>query len=168
MAQQLNTLLNHTYEVQSPVECTVRNAAGAFILTAYPGTPVQFVADGQPVTLSVDSATLLPVSGKTRMVDIVAAVPTGEAIEHLNEATLTIKHATWYENETQTTLQVQPSAWKNEVMTCYLKTLSPVVVSGVQWLYGEPAMMDGFTFVVALQQVDSSTIIANLAYTLKQ
>ena len=82
---------------------------------------------------------------------------------------LTVKHATWFDNsQNASKARVIPAAWKNEVMTCYLKTSVPVELSGVQWLYGEPAMMTGFTFVIALQQIDASTVLANLAYSLKQ
>ena len=169
MAQQLNTLLNHTYEVQSPVECSVRNAAGAFILTAYPGTPVQFVADGHPVTLSADSATLLPAVAKTQQIGS-GSTPllTGEPVKALESSALTINHATWFDNATQSSLAVQPAPWKNAVMTCYLKTAVPVALSGVTWLYGQPSMVEGYTFVIALQQVDASSILANLAYIIPQ
>ena len=169
MAQQLNTLLNHTYEVQSPVECTVRNAAGAFVLTAYPGTPVQFVADGQPVTLSADSATLLPAIARTQQIGSSGAASlTGEAVKVLHSPALTISHATWFDNTTQASIAVQAAAWKNEVMTCYLKTAVPVELAGVTWIYGQPIMAEGYTCVIALQQVDASTILANLAYTISQ
>jgi hypothetical protein len=42
----------------------------------------------------------------------------------------------------------------------------PVSLSGVTWIYGEPTMAEGYTFVVALQQIDAFTVLANLAYTL--
>ena len=159
-----------TRMMQTPVECTVTSAAGNVILTAYPGTPVQFVADGQPVMLSADAAALLPVVAKMQQISsgAGAASLTGEPVKELNSASLTICHATWFDNATQSTIAVQPAAWKNEVMTCYLKSSIPVAFAGVTWLYGEPAMMEGYTFVIALQQVDASTILANLAYTLPQ
>lgn len=93
---------------------------------------------------------------------------TGEKVVALTSGSLTAKHATWFDNKAQSSISVQAAPWKNEVMTCYLKTAVPVELSGVIWLYGEPAMMEGFTFVVALQQVDASTVLANLAYSLKQ
>lgn len=170
MAQILNTLLNRTYEVQTPVECTVTSAAGNVILTAYPGSPVQFVADGQPVMLSADAATLLPAVAKLQQISSggSTATLTGEPVKVLSASTLTINHATWFDNTTQASISVLPAAWKNEVMTCCLKSSIPVALSGVTWLYGEPVMMEGCTFVIALQQVGASTVLANLAYTIKQ
>ena len=150
----------------------MRDAAGRLILTAWPGTPEQFVADGRPVTLSSDFATLLPANGSSAPVDAgsggAVLSATGEPVVALSESELTMKHATWFDNAEQTAITVLPAAWKNEVMTCYLKTAVPVELSGVTWLYGEPAMMAGFSFVVALQQIDATTVLANLAYSLKQ
>lgn len=81
-------------------------------------------------------------------------------------ADLTVKHATWFDNsQNASKVRVIPAAWKNEVMTCYLKTAVPVTLSGVQWLYDEPGMLQGGTYVVALQQIDAATVLANLAYT---
>lgn len=169
MAQILNTLLNHTYEVQTPVECTVTSAAGNVILTAYPGTPVQFVADGQPVMLSADAAALLPVVAKMQQIGSGGSASfTGEPVKELSSSTLTINHATWFDNATQSTIAVQPAAWKNEVMTCYLKTTVPVELSGVQWIYGDVAFTEDCFHVIALQQVDASTVVANLAYSFPQ
>jgi hypothetical protein len=53
-------------------------------------------------------------------------------------------------------------------MTCYLKTSMPVSLSGVTWIYGEPTMAEGYTYVIALQQLDDATVLANLAYSLPQ
>lgn len=92
----------------------------------------------------------------------------GERVSALTGAELPIRHATWFNNADQTAISVQPAAWQDRVLTCYLKTEVPVSLSGVNWLYGEPAMMEGFSFVIALQQVDASTVLANLAYTIKQ
>lgn len=93
---------------------------------------------------------------------------TGEPVMPQLGDKLTVCNATWFDNTAQSSISVQAAPWKNEVMTCYLKTAVPVKLSGVTWLYGEPAMMEGFTFVIALQQVDASTVLANLAYSLKQ
>ena len=172
MSQQFNTIYQWRYEVSSPDECQVTDAAGRLILTAWPGTPEQFVADGQLVTLSSDFATLLPANGSSAPVDAgsggAVLSATGEPVVALSESELTMKHATWFDNAEQTAITVLPAAWKNEVMTCYLKTAVPVELSGVTWLYGEPAMMAGFSFVVAVQQIDATTVLANLAYSLKQ
>ncbi len=169
MPQLLKTLMNRTYEVQTPVECTVTNSVGITILTAYPGTPVQFVADGKMVTLSADAAILRLVEGKSTVSGGGGgASAAGEPVRPLLSDTLKIQHATWFNNAEQSAITVQPAEWENRVLTCYLKTTCPVSLSGVNWLYGEPAMMEGYTFVIALQQVDASTVLANLAYTIKQ
>ena len=173
MSQQFDTIYQWRYEVSSPDECQVIDSTGRLILTAWPGTPEQFVADGQPVTLSSDSATLLPANGgKSFSADSsgggTALPATGEPIVELATGLLSMKHATWFSNANLDSISVQPGAWKNEVMTCYLKTEVPVTLTGVRWLYGAPVMASGYTHVIALQQVDASTIIANLAYTLPQ
>lgn len=147
------------------------DAADTLILTVSPGTPAYFIADGHPVTLSADSATMLPANA--RVVEPGASggaslSATGEPVLPVSAPELTVRHATWYDNTAQSSISVLPAAWRNEVMTCYLKTSVPVELSGVQWLYGEPAMMTGFTFVIALQQINASTVLANLAYSLKQ
>lgn len=168
MAQQLKTLLNRTYEVQTPETCTVTNSDGTTILTAYAGVPVQFTADGKEVILSADSALLRLVEGKS----YVAITETGsggsymsgEEVMTLSAPEFTMKHATWFENSTHASIVVKPAEWKGKVMTSYLKTMVPVSLSGVQWLYDEPFMMEGATYVVALQQVDEELIVANLAY----
>ena len=147
------------------------DAADTLILTVSPGTPAYFTADGHPVTLSADSATMLPANargGETGASGGASLSATGEPVLPVSAPELTVRHATWYDNTAQSSISVLPAAWRNEVMTCYLKTSVPVELSGVQWLYGEPAMMTGFTFVIALQQIDASTVLANLAYSLKQ
>ncbi len=172
MPQQFNTIYQWRYEVSSPDECQVTDPDGRLILTAWPGTPEQFVADGRPVTLSSDAASLLPANGSR--VPVVAGSggaslsATGEPVVVLASSQLTVKHATWFDNSEWNIISVQPDSWKNEVMTCYLKTSAPVELSGVQWLYGKPVMVGGYTYVIALQQVDASLVLANLAYSLPQ
>lgn len=172
MAQQLQTLYQWRYEVSSPDECHVTDSDGRLILTAWPGTPEQFVANGQPVTLSSDSATLLPANGISAPADAgsgsAALSATGEPVVQLSTSNLSMKHATWFENVEQTSITVNPAPWKNEVMTCYLKTTVPVELDGVSWLYGQPVMVEDYTYVIALQQVDASLVLANLAYSLPQ
>lgn len=172
MPQQFNTIYQWRYEVSSPDECQVTDADGRLILAAWPGTPEQFVADGRPVTLSSDSATLLPANGSSAPVDAgsggAALSATGEPVMPLSGAEFTMKHATWFTNAELSSVQVQPAAWNAEVMTCYLKTSLPVTLAGVTWLYGEPTMVQGYTYVIALQQIDSVVILANLAYTIPQ
>lgn len=169
MAQQLKTLLNHSYEVQSPEPCTVTNSEGNTILTAYAGTPVQFVADGKEVTLSADAAILLPVNRKKLISHGGGASSTGEAVELLSSPNIVVKHATWFDNYSQTSITIQPTEWKNEIVTCYLKTSVPVTLSGVTWLDNvAPTMESGYTHFIAIQQIAPDTIAANLAYSLIQ
>ena len=171
MSQIFNTINQWRYEVTSPDECHVTASDGRLILTAWPGTPEQFVADGKPVTLSSDAATLLPANGSSVLVDRGGAAlsATGEPVVALASAEFTMKHATWFDNAVQSAISVQPAVWKNEVMTCYLKTAVPVTLSGVQWLDGTaPAMEEGMTQVIALQQVSEQVIISNLAYSYAQ
>lgn len=154
-------------------ECHVTAADGRLILTAWPGTPEQFVADGQPVTLSSDAATLLPANGSSAPADSgsgggAALSATGEPVVALASADFTMKHATWFDNAEQSAIAVHPGTWKNEVMTCYLKTAVPVALSGVNWIYGAPVMVEDYMYVIALQQVDAVTVLANLAYTIPQ
>lgn len=58
MAQTLDTLLNHRYEVRSPEPCKITDAAGIHICTAIPGCVGDFFGDGHPVTLSSDAAVM--------------------------------------------------------------------------------------------------------------
>lgn len=172
MAQQLKTLLNRTYEVQAPETCTVTNSDGNTILTAYAGVPVQFTADGKEVILSADSAMLRLVEGKS-VVSVTGsgeggASASGETVKALSSPSLVMKHAVWYDNNSYSDITVQPAAWRNEVMTCTLKTPRPVSLAGVNWLYGQPTMVEGYTYVIAMQQIDATTILANLAYILPQ
>ena len=158
--------------MSSPEACSVTLADGSLLCSVAPGAPAEFVGDGRPVTLSSDAARMLPVAGRLVQQGGGGASPalsaTGEPVLPLVGDTLVVQHATWFENAAQGSISVQPAAWRHEVMTCYLKTAVPVALAGVRWLYGEPAMMEGFTFVIALQQVGESTILANLAYSLKQ
>lgn len=144
------------------------NSDGNTILTAYAGVPVQFTADGKEVILSADSALLRLVEGKS----YVAITETGsggsymsgEEVMTLSAPEFTMKHATWFENSTHATIVVKPAEWNGKVVTCYLKTSIPTMISGVQWLHGEPSMHTDAVHVVALQQISSEVVIANLAY----
>ena len=172
MSRQVDTILQWRYEVTSAEECRVTDAAGNLIITVQPGAPAVFVADGEPVVLSSDSATMLPAN--TLAMESVGgnAAPalsaTGEPVVPLATAELTMRHSTWFDNAEQSVVQVAPAAWKNEVMTCYLKTDVPVELAGVSWLYGAPVMVERYTYVIALQQLGESVVFANLAYTIPQ
>ena len=158
--------------MSSPEACSVSRTDGSTICQVAAGVPAEFTADGADVILSSNLATMLPLAGKVVQQSGGAAAEglsaTGEPVVPLVSASLPMRHATWYDNAEQTAITVIPAAWKNEVMTCYLKTALPVELSGVAWLYGPPTMANGYTFVIALQQVDAATVLANLAYTIPQ
>lgn len=147
-------------------------ADGTLLCSVAPGAPVEFVGDGRPVTLSSDAARMLPVAGRLVQQGGGGASPalsaTGEPVLPLAGDTLVVQHATWFENAAQGSIAVQPGVWRNEVMTCYLKTSVPVSLTGVTWLYGEPFMADRYIYVIALQQLDAISVFANLAYTIPQ
>lgn len=158
--------------MSSPEACSVTLADGSLLCSVAPGAPAEFVGDGRPVTLSSDAARMLPVAGRLVQQGGGVASPalsaTGEPVLPLVGDTLAVKHATWFENASLGSISVQPGAWKNEVMTCYLKTAVPVELAGVTWLYGQPFMAEGYTYVIAIQQIDASAVLANLAYSLPQ
>ena len=177
------------------------DAADTLIFTVSPGCPASFVADGHPVTLSSDSATMLPANARVAergndegaaglsasgelftsngievdakgipafKTNIDGVYAGGDAMRGPATVVEGIADATWFANADQALLTIAPAIWKNEVITCYLKTAVPVELSGVQWLYGEPAMAQGYTYVIALQQIEPTTVLANLAYVLPQ
>ena len=172
MAQILNTTLYWRYEVSSPEACSVTLADGSLLCSVAPGAPAEFVGDGRPVTLSSDAARMLPVAGRLVQQGGGGASPalsaTGEPVLPLAGDALVVQHATWFVNDAQGSITVQPGVWRNEVMTCYLKTSVPVSLTGVTWLYGEPFMADRYIYVIALQQLDAISVFANLAYTIPQ
>ena len=159
--------------MSSPEACSVSRADGSLICNVPAGVPTEFTADGAEVILSSPLASMLPVSGKVVQQSGGSAPAeglsaTGEPVLPLVSGSLTMRHATWFDNTEQTAISVIPAAWKNEVMTCNLKTEIPVELQGVIWLYGKPYMGAGYTYVIAIQQIDASTVLANLAYTISQ
>ena len=158
--------------MSSPEACSVSRTDGSTICQVAAGVPAEFTADGADVILSSNLATMLPLAGKVVQQTGGSAAAglsaSGEPVVALSGAMLNIKHATWLDNAEQSAITVNPAIWKNEVMTCYLKTTVPVALSGVIWLYGQPTMADGYTFVIALQQIDATRVLANLAYTIPQ
>lgn len=169
MAQKLKTLLNQSYEVQSPETCTVTKSNSHTVLTAHAGTPLQFVADGKEVTLSADSATMLPVTSKKTITFGIGVLPTGEIMELLDSPIIVVKHGTWFDNSSHSSITIQPTEWKNKIVTCYLKSALPVTLSGATWLDdAAPTMESGYTHFIAIQQISAASIVANLAYSLPQ
>ncbi|MBR1981630.1 MAG: hypothetical protein IKA23_02640 [Akkermansia sp.] len=181
MSQTFKVIQKWRYEVYSPEACTVTDSQGTVYCTSYPGESARFIAHADEVILSSDHARLVSIEGNAYDPydsnsssdsggggSAIIKPATGETIIPLTASELTIRHATWFDNAEQTAISIIPASWQNEVMTCYLKTSVPVELSGVTWLYGEPTMLPGYTYVVALQQIGASTVLANLAYTIPQ
>jgi hypothetical protein len=166
MAQILVSIPNRWHVVYSAEACTVTDAQGNPYCSVAAGGSAVFWCVGKQVSLSSDTARMYPITEDVS--GVFARFTPGEPVQPLHTDTLKIQHATWFNNADQAAISVQPAAWQDRVLTCYLKTEVPVSLSGVSWLYGEPAMMEGYSFVIALQQVGESTILANLAYSLKQ
>ena len=159
--------------MSSPEACSVSRTDGSLLCSVPAGVPTEFTADGAEIILSSPLATMLPVSGKvvqqTGGSSAAGLSATGEPVVLLSTPELTMKHATWYDNAEQSSITVNPAPWKNEVMTCYLKTGVPLEINGVQWIEGAaPALDGGISHVIALQQVNAQTIICNLAYSYAQ
>lgn len=181
MSQTFKVIQKWRYEVHSPEACTVTDSQGTVYCTSYPGESARFIAHEDEVTLSSDHARLVSIEGNAydpygvRSASdsggggaAVVKPATGETIVPLTSAELTIRHATWFDNAEQTAISIIPATWQNEVMTCYMKTAVPVTLSGVNWIYGAPVMVEDYMYVIALQQVDAVTVLANLAYTIPQ
>lgn len=166
MAQQLNAIPHRWHIVYSADACTVTDSQGNPYCTVAAGGSSVFWCVGKEVCLSSDAARMYPLTEDISAV--FARFTPGEPVLRLEGDSLTMQHATWFNNDNQKAVSVCPGEWQERIMTCYLKTRVPVELSGVNWLYGQPAMMEGFTFVIALQQIDAGTVLANLAYTLKQ
>lgn len=163
MAQILVSIPNRWHVVYSAEACTVTDAQGNPYCSVAAGGSAVFWCVGKQVSLSSDSARMYPLTEDVS--GVFARFTPGEPVQPLHTDTLKIQHATWFTNTDQAAISVQPAAWQDRVLTCYLKTAVPVSLSGVNWLYGEPVMMDGCIYVVALQQVDDHTLVANLAYS---
>ena len=166
MAQILDSIPYRWHVVYSAEVCTVTDAQGNPYCSVAAGGSAVFWCVGKQVSLSSDSARMYPLTEDVSAV--FARFTPGEPVRPLLSDTLEIQHATWFNNTGQAAITVCPAAWQDRVLTCYLKTAVPVSLSGVNWIYGQPSMAAGYTFVVALQQVDASTILANLAYVIPQ
>ena len=169
--KEVNTTPGKTYAVTSPNGCTVTTEDGLTLAEVEAGKQGYFVAVSGKVLLSDDAAVLTQVFSGALIAGGnggggVSA--TGEKVMPLAGDTLVVQHATWFENAAQGSVSVLPTAWKNAVATCYLKTEVPVTLAGVRWLYGQPTLVAGYTYVVALQQIGADVVLANLAYTIPQ
>lgn len=166
MAQLLDSIPYRWHVVYSAEACTVTDAQGNPYCSVAAGGSAVFWSVGKLVGLTSDSARVYPLTEDVS--GVFARFTPGEPVRALLLDTLEIQHATWFNNTEQPAITVRPAAWKDRVQTCYLKTAVPVSLSGVYWLYGQPTMEEGYTFVIALQQVDATTVLANLAYIIPQ
>lgn len=166
MAQILDSIPYRWHVVYSADACTVADAHGNPYCSVAAGGSAVFWCVGKQVSLSSDSARMYPLTEDVS--GVFARFTPGEPVQPLHTDTLKIQHATWFNNTEQSAISVHAAEWENRVLTCYLKTEVPVFLSGVSWLYGQPVMEAGFIYVLALQQVDASTILANLAYTISK
>lgn len=93
----------------------------------------------------------------------------GEVMETITSPTvrIAVAHGKWYNNaNSYTTLTVIPDVNSGTVKTCYIVTPVSVVLNGVTWLYSDIDMTDTTkTYVIALQQIGSTIVYANLAYS---
>lgn len=166
MAQLLDSIPYRWHVVYSAEACTVTDAQGNPYCSVAAGGSAVFWCVGKQVSLSSDSARMYPLTEDVS--GVFARFTPGEPVRALLSDTLEIQHATWFNNADQAAISVQPAAWQDRVLTCYLKTTCPISLSGVNWIYGQPTMAEGYTFVVVMQQIDASTVLANLAYVLPQ
>lgn len=164
MAQILDSIPYRWHVVYSADACTVADAHGNPYCSVAAGGSAVFWCVGKQVSLSSDSARMYPLTEDVSAV--FARFTPGEPVRGLLSDALEIQHATWFNNAEHATITVQPAAWQGRVLTCYLKTAVPVELGGVTWLYGKPHMGDGYTYVIALQQIDAVTVLSNLAYSI--
>lgn len=163
MAQILDSIPYRWHVVYSAEACTVTDTQGNTCCSVAPGGSAVFWSVGKQVSLSSDTARMYPLTEDVS--GVFARFTPGEPVQPLHTDTLKIQHATWFNNADQAAISVQPAAWQDRVLTCYLKTAVPVSLSGVSWLYGVPFLGEGYIYVIALQQIDAATILANLAYS---
>lgn len=91
----------------------------------------------------------------------------GEVMETLTTESVPMVHGKWYNNaNSYITLTVSPDVNSGTVKTCYIVTPVAVTLTGATWLYSDIDMTDATkTYVIALQQIGSTTVYANLAYS---
>lgn len=166
MAQILKSIPSRWHVVYSPDTCDVSDSKGNLYCSVAGGGFSVFYCTSKKTQLSSDLARMHDITSDVS--GMLTLVLSGEPVMPMGEAELSMQHATWFNNAELTAVAIRPAAWQNRVMTCYLKTSVPVELSGVTWLYGKPVMVAGCTYVIALQQIDTATVLANLAYTIKQ
>lgn len=161
-----------TYAVRSLNGCTVTQEVDGktFVDDVPAGQQTLIVAQCGRFVLSDNDAVVTQVGGSASLVSTVHLNDnqTGCVVQAVDGDTLQVRGAVWFKNETEASISVQPAAWRDVVQTCYLQTSVPVTLSGVRWLYGQPTLVAGYTYVVALQQIGADVVLANLAYTIPQ
>lgn len=166
MAQILNAIPHRWHIVYSTDACAVTDARRNPCCTVAAGGSSVFWCVGKEVCLSSDSARMYPLSEDFSAV--FARVTPGEPMRRLKAPFLTMQHGTWFNNPEHPAVTVRPAEWQDFVVTSFLKTAVPVELSGVTWIDGCPPMIAGYTYVIALQQIDATAVFANLAYTIPQ
>lgn len=166
------TTPGNTYAITSPNGCTVTQRADdtTIVNAVSAGVQTLLIAQAGRFEVSDDAAVVTECGGSASLVSTVNAhdVGNGCMVRDVDGEALQVSGATWFRNTAQSSISVQPAVWKNMVLTCYIQTSLPVTLEGVTWLYGAPEMGVGITYVIALQQVDAATVLANLAYALPQ
>jgi cytoskeletal protein CcmA (bactofilin family) len=92
----------------------------------------------------------------------------GESFQSLTGATMQMKHNVWYHSGTISYINVLADVDAGRVKTCYLIACpsAPLVLNGVSWLWTPVDLEDSSkTHVIALQQIGSGPVMANLAYS---
>jgi hypothetical protein len=161
-----------TYAVRSLTGCTVtQEVDGKTYVDDVPaGQQTLIIAQCGRFVLSDPEAVVTQVGGSASLVSTVHLNDnqTGCVVQAMSGDTLQVRGAVWFKNTEQSSISVQPAAWKNIVLTCYIQTAVPVELAGVRWLYGQPTLVAGYTYVIALQQIGADVVLANLAYTIPQ
>lgn len=89
----------------------------------------------------------------------------GYPVIETSDTEIPMVNGNWYKStlNDDRTLTVIPAPWENRVATCFIDTSAVINIQGVQWLYGVPTLVSGNRHIIALQQIDADTILANLA-----
>lgn len=91
----------------------------------------------------------------------------GEVMKTIENEAITMTHGTWYHNSNSyIAITVSPDVNSGTVKTCYIVTPVAITLTGATWLYSDIDMTDTTkTYVIALQQIGSTIVYANLAYS---
>lgn len=91
----------------------------------------------------------------------------GYPVIETSDAEIPMVNGNWYKIaqnvKPNSTITITPSNWQNRVSTCFIDTSVVIDIQGVHWLYGTPTLTTGKRQIIAFQQIDAETILANLA-----